>query len=107
VLVYLRVPSSGTGASDQWTLLPFHQGGFGTGYLVSIKAAAAPGQIRVGYAHDVTDAATTPPDVYTTTLPTYEFKYVVISGVSATAAMQYARLSGPDDVVAAVRRDRR
>jgi hypothetical protein len=79
VFVYLRTPTTPTGPADHWTLLPFHQGGFGGGYLVSIKAAVRAGEIRIGYAHESTDA-TAPPSVYGVTLPTYEFRWVAIQG---------------------------
>ena len=85
VFVYMRTPSTPTGAADHWTLLPFHQGGFGGGYLVSIKAAVRAGEIRIGYAHETT-GATTAPDVYAVTLPTYEFRWVAIDGAVAGAA---------------------
>jgi hypothetical protein len=81
VLIYLRTPSTPTGPNDHWTLLPFHQGGFGGGYLVSIKAAVRPGEIRIGYAHETT-GATTAPDVYAATLPIYEFRWVAIEGMT-------------------------
>lgn len=84
VLVYLRTPSTPTGPLDHWTLLPFHQGGFGGGYLVSIKAAVRPGEIRIGYVHESTGPAA-PPDVYSASLPTYEFRWVVIEGMTANA----------------------
>lgn len=79
VLVYLRTPSTPTGPADHWTLLPFHQGGFGGGYLVSIKTAVRAGEIRIGYSHESTDAVA-PPNVYGVTLPAYEFRWVVIQG---------------------------
>jgi hypothetical protein len=79
VFVYLRTPTTSTGPADQWTLLPFHQGGFGGGYLVSIKAAVRAGEIRIGYSHESTDAVT-PPSVYGVTLPTYEFRWVAMQG---------------------------
>jgi hypothetical protein len=79
VLVYLRIPSSPTTPADEWTLLPFHQGGFGGGYLVSIKASVDEGRIRIGYVHESTSGST-PPDVYQASLPTYEFRWVVIGG---------------------------
>lgn len=79
VLVYLRIPSSPTTPADEWTLLPFHQGGFGGGYLVSIKASVDEGRIRIGYVHESTSGST-PPDVYQAALPTYEFRWVVIGG---------------------------
>ena len=107
VLVYLRVPSGPTGPSTHWALLPFHQGGFGGGYLVSIKAAVTAGQIRVGYAHEVTDDGTTPPDVYTAALPTYEFRWVAIAGTPPSNAIQFGKLGDPDAVMAAVPRDSR
>jgi hypothetical protein len=107
VLVYLHVPAASTGPSTHWALLPFHQGGFGGGYLVSIKAAVTTGQVRIGYAHEVTDNATQPPPVYNAALPSYEFRYVAIAGVAPAAALQYAELGGPDEVIAAVRRESR
>ena len=85
VLVYFRVPSGPTQPADEWTLLPFHQGGFGGGYLVSIKAAVDVGQIRIGYAHETT-SSTTAPNVYTVTLPTYEFRWVAIQGTGVAQA---------------------
>jgi DNA invertase Pin-like site-specific DNA recombinase len=57
----------------------FHQGGFGGGYLVSIKASVDEGRIRIGYVHESTSGST-PPDVYQASLPTYEFRWVVIGG---------------------------
>ena len=84
VLVYLRIPSTPVGAADQWTLLPFHQGGFGGGYLVSIKAGVKAGEIRIGYGHETT-GTTTAPDVYAATLPTYEFRWVAIEGIAGAA----------------------
>ncbi|HEX6944394.1 MAG TPA: hypothetical protein VF128_15805 [Gemmatimonadaceae bacterium] len=84
VLVYLRIPSTPVGAADQWTLLPFHQGGFGGGYLVSIKAGVKAGEIRIGYSHETT-GPTTAPNVYTATLPTYEFRWVAIEGTVGAA----------------------
>jgi hypothetical protein len=95
VFVYLRVPSSPTGASDHWTLLPFHQGGFGGGYLVSIKAAVRTGEIRIGYAHETTGASTAP-DVYAVTLPSYEFRWVAIEGAAGSALGAVAQAVGPD-----------
>ena len=82
VFVYLRVPSTPVGAADHWTLLPFHQGGFGGGYLVSIKAAVRAGEIRIGYAHETT-GPTTAPDVYAVALPAFEFRWVAIQGTVA------------------------
>jgi hypothetical protein len=105
VLVYLKVPSSGSGAATHWTLLPFHQGGFGGGYLVSIKAASAPGEIRLGYLHERTDTSVATPTSYSATLPTYEFKYVGIAGTSAAMLAAYRTIQ-PDEVIAAVLRGR-
>jgi hypothetical protein len=90
VLVYLRVPSTPTGPADHWTLLPFHQGGFGGGYLVSIKAAVRAGEIRIGYAHETT-GPTTAPDVYAVSLPTFEFRWAAIEG-SAVGALTSSAL---------------
>ena len=102
VLIYLRVPSTPTGASNQWTLLPFHQGGFGGGYLVSIKAAVSAGQVRIGYAHETT-GNTTAPDVYSIIMPTYEFRWVGIHEVP-DAALAQLQLDDPDQVIQALRR---
>lgn len=102
VLVYLRVPSTPTGAADHWALLPFHQGGFGGGYLVSIKAAVRAGEIRIGYAHETT-GPTTAPDVYAVTLPAYEFKWVAIEGTAAATIAPSLQLAGPDAVIEALR----
>ena len=101
VFVYLRTPTTPTGAADHWTLLPFHQGGFGGGYLVSIKAAVRAGEIRIGYAHETT-GATTAPDVYAVTLPTYEFKWVAIEGTTSTAFGSFAATS-PEALIASLR----
>ena len=105
VLVYLKVPVAATSASTHWTLLPFHQGGFGGGYLVSIKAAAQTGQIVIGYLHERTDTSVTIPDTYAATLPTYEFKYVGVAGMTPAALAAYVSLGDPDRMVAALRRD--
>ena len=90
VLVYVRIPSGPTMEPDEWSLLPFHQGGFGGGYLVSIKAAVEVGRIRIGYVHEAT-SATVPPNVYQASLPRYEFRWVAIGGPSRTVT--------PDDIV--------
>jgi hypothetical protein len=79
VFVYLRTPVTSTGPAEHWTLLPFHQGGFGGGYLVSIKAAVRAGEIRIGYSHESTSTSA-PPSVYDVVLPTYEFRWVAIQG---------------------------
>jgi hypothetical protein len=102
VLIYLRVPSTPTGPSNQWTLLPFHQGGFGGNYLVSIKAAVSAGQVRIGYAHETTGSVTAP-NVYDIIMPTYEFRWV---GIHETAASNLALLplDDPDTVIQAVRK---
>ncbi len=105
VLVYLKVPATPVGASTRWTLLPFHQGGMFGGFLVSIKAAVQTGQIAIGYMHEQTDTSVTVPSVYTVTLPIYEFKYVAMSAVPASAVAAYAQLGDPDRVLAALRRD--
>lgn len=94
VLVYLRTPSTPTGTADHWTLLPFHQGGFGGGYLVSLKAAVRAGEIRIGYAHETT-GATVAPDVYAVTLPTFEFRWVAIEGVAVGALGALTSLADP------------
>jgi hypothetical protein len=101
VLIYLRVPSTPVGASNQWTLLPFHQGGFGGGYLVSIKAAVSAGQVRIGYAHETT-GPTTAPDVYTIIMPAYEFRWVGISQ-AAIPSLALLPLEDPDAVIQALR----
>jgi hypothetical protein len=95
VFVYLRTPSTPVGALDHWTLLPFHQGGFGGGYLVSIKSAVRAGEIRIGYAHETT-GPTTAPDVYAVTLPTYEFRWVAIQGTVAGTVNASVVAAGPD-----------
>lgn len=97
VLVYLRVPAASTQPASQWSLLPFHQGGFGGGYLVSIKAAVDVGTIRIGYAHESTSGAAAP-DVYQVPLPTYEFKWVAIAGMAPPVLASLASL-GPDAIV--------
>jgi hypothetical protein len=102
VLVYLRVPATSTQPASQWSLLPFHQGGFGGGYLVSIKAAVDVGAIRIGYVHEATGAAT-PPDVYAAALPTYEFRWVGIHGMPSASVAALALLGSPDAVIAALR----
>ena len=83
VLVYLRTPSTETGAPDQWTPLPFHQIGLFGGYLISVKAAYSTGTVRIGYLHEQTDTSVAVPSVYTETVPTYEFKYVAVAGEAA------------------------
>ena len=105
VLVYLKVPATPVGPATRWTLLPFHQGGMFGGFLVSIKAAVQTGQIAIGYMHEQTDTSVAVPSVYGVTLPTYEFKYVAISAVPASALATYIELGDPDRVLAALRRD--
>jgi hypothetical protein len=90
VLVYLRIPSTPTTPADEWTLLPFHQGGFGGGYLVSIKASVEEGRIRIGYVHESTSGSA-PPDVYQVTLPTYDFRWVAIAGPPADLSLEGLR----------------
>jgi hypothetical protein len=99
VFVYLRTPSTPVGALDHWTLLHFHQGGFGGGYLVSIKAAVRAGEIRIGYAHETT-GPTTAPDVYAVTLPAYEFRWVAIQGTVNGAVNASVAAAGPDALIA-------
>ena len=101
VFVYLKTPTTAVGAADQWTLLPFHQGGFGGGFLVSIKAAVRAGEIRIGYSHEST-GATAPPNVYNMTLPTYEFRWVAIQGT--TAALGAIAVNSPDRLIEQLRR---
>lgn len=98
VLVYLRIPTTSIGAADHWTLLPFHQGGFNGGYLVSIKAAVRVGEIRIGYVHEST-ATTAPPDVYALTLPSYEFRWVAIEGLPTTTLNNSIALEDPDALI--------
>ena len=105
VLVYLRTPSTPVGAPDHWTLLPFHQGGFGGGYLVSIKAAVRAGEIRIGYAHETT-GPTTAPDVYAVTLPAYEFRWVAIQGTVPGTLSTSVALAGPEALIAHAQRAR-
>jgi hypothetical protein len=99
VLIYLKVPITPTGPSTHWTLLPFHQGGFGGGYIVSIKAAVQPGQIVVGYMHERTDTSVATPATYSATLPTYEFKYVGVGGLPAPSIAEYTRAGDPERVI--------
>lgn len=103
VLVYLRTPATPTGPSDRWTLLPFQQGGFGGGYLVSVKAAVRAGEIRIGYAHETTGASPAP-DVYAVTLPAYEFRWVAIEGTTAGALGALVSADGPDAMIGAFQR---
>ena len=103
VFVYLRTPSTPVGALDHWTLLPFHQGGFGGGYLVSIKAAVRAGEVRIGYAHETT-GPTTAPDVYAVTLPAYEFRWVAIQGTVVGALNAFVAAAGPDSLIARAQR---
>ena len=100
VFVYLRIPTTSVGAADHWTLLPFHQGGFGGGYLTSIKAAVREGQIRIGYVHESTSSAA-PPDVYALTLPTYEFRWVTVEGTPVTSLSALAS-TDPDALMASL-----
>lgn len=102
VFVYLRTPSTPVGAPDHWTLLPFHQGGFGGGYLVSIKAAVRAGEIRIGYAHETTGAVTAP-DVYAVSLPTLEFRWVAIEGTVMGALGALGMPDDPDEFIERIR----
>ena len=81
VLVYLKVPNGLVATSTQYTLLPFSIGSFSTGYLTNIKFAYETGKLRIYYYYQRTDVAgAAPPDIFSTTVPTYSFRYVILPG---------------------------
>ena len=82
VLVYLKTPSDlGVTPPNQYVLLPFTITGYNASYLNKITYGYEAGKLRIYYYYEITDAAiVNPPNIYTSTVPTYTFKTIIIPG---------------------------
>jgi hypothetical protein len=104
VLVYIGNPVQFNADSVQWAPLPYTYVPLSTGYLVRFDDAFETGVIRIAYMFQPTDAATIPPNVVSSTVPTEVFKYVVIAGTtSAALSAAHVNLANYNQVIAALR----
>lgn len=95
VLVYLKTPGTFGGDNTSWSPLPYDIRGYDLGYLTSIKFNYEAGKLRVYYLIVQTDAVPTKtvPSVSTITIPSYDYKYVIIPGTAAVRASSGVDLS--------------
>jgi hypothetical protein len=104
VLVYIGNPVQFNGDSTQWVPLPYSYVPLSTGYLVRFDDAFETGVIRIAYMFQPTDAATSPPSVVSSTVPTQIFKYVAIAGTtSAALSAAHVNLANYNQLIAALK----
>lgn len=85
VLVYMKIPAASAVTPDSWTPLPHTVSGGNQAYLVLTTYSYKVGMLQVYYVHQHTDNAAvgSVPSVLDATVPTQEYKYVVIAGNAA------------------------
>jgi hypothetical protein len=104
VLLYIANPVGLTTDSIQWTPMPYSYSPFEGDYLVRFDFGAATGTINVAYMFQPTDAASAPPPIFGSVVPTQEFKYVAIAGTTAAAlSAAHVNLANYAQVMAALR----
>ncbi|RAJ88133.1 hypothetical protein CLV59_101900 [Chitinophaga dinghuensis] len=82
VLLYIKQPSSFGANPAVWAPVPWQISSFVTGYLINVSYTYDIGKLRVYYMFLPTDHAPTSPipNISTVTVPSFDFKYVIIGG---------------------------
>ena len=93
ILVYLKVPVGLTTTASQWAQVPYELLSFSGDYMINIASAYEIGILRIHYFYERVKDGVTIPNVFSETVPAYDFKYVIVYDASNSSG---ARMQFPD-----------
>ena len=92
ILVYMKIPVGLTTTATQWTQVPFEILSFEGDYLINFASAYEIGKLRIHYFFEKVNDAAVIPNVFTETVPNYEFKYVIVYDMTKAAGARVQSL---------------